>query len=669
MSHIRKQVILWVSFIRKELQEVGLFVQQQENEAGRGRVLDLCGPSKTFSFPAERLYSEFTRVESHVSTKKDSDLTINTMHRFTWIMALCLTVVSLGAQDVESLLEGQAGTTRLGVPFALDGSFGVSFRSYQAWDIADRQTPLASSISANATIRSYQLTIPFSFIMHNLDEVDHPFTRAYWKDYLSNQRNRFTRFGASPYYKWITLHAGHRYMDFSEFTLANHNFLGAGLDLTPGKWRIAAMGGRLARAEPQSRSLRTPFIQQYTRTGWGAHVAYGDTKDRVGLSLFSAKEDPASLVGEVDSQFLVTPLENLVISLNGKKTIRKYLSIEFEIAQSALTRNAGDPDDDQGFFLYRSFLFQRKTSTDLRHAANVKLDYSRNDFRAGLEYRRIDAGYRSLGAYFFNDDLENYTAYTNFSLMKKTLHLQIQGGLQRNNLDGTKQASFERLIGSANAAYRLKNWVLGASLSNFSSRVDYQLSQELDSLNVVVVSREASLTGSRSFLGKSGNSATLTLVGGVQTVEDGIDNPDASAASNLYYANVNYSVSTPTHWRFGATTDVNHHRLSGLSLSRYGGGLQAGKEFLGGKVLTGIGSNIYLQTSTEGLRQTLWSHFLRGSWQVMQQHALHLQVNLLTNHKKLHGTTQQFSELMAVIGYNVQFGYHPFASPEISVTQ
>ncbi len=591
------------------------------------------------------------------------------MFRFTIAIACCLMIVSLGAQDVEGLLNGKKDPSSLGVPFALDGSFGVSFRSYQAWDIADRQTPLASSVSANATIRSYRLTIPFSFIMHNLDEVDHPFTRDYWKDYLSNQRNRFTRFGASPYYKWITLHAGHRYMDFSEFTLANHNFLGVGLDLTPGKWRIAGMGGRLAKAEPQSRSLRTPFIQQYTRTGWGAHVAYGDTKDRIGLSLFSAKEDPASLLGEIDSVFQVTPLENLVISLNGKKTIRKYLSVEFELAQSALTRNAQDPEEDQGFFLYRSFLFQRKTSTDMRHAANVKLDYSRNDFRAGLEYRRIDAGYRSLGAYFFNDDLENFTAYANFSLLKKSLHLQVQGGLQRNNLDGSKQASFRRLIGSANAAYRLKNWVLGASFSNFSSRVDYQLSQELDSLNVVVVSREASLTASRSFFGKSGNAATLTLVGGIQGVQDGIDQPDASAASDLYYANANYSVTTPTHWRFGAAADVNHHILTGLSLSRFGGGLQVGKEFWEGKVLTGVGSNIYFQTSTEGLHQTLWSHFLRGSWQVMKQHALHLQLNLLTNQKKLSGTDQQFSELMAVIGYNVQFGYHPFASPEINVTQ
>lgn len=575
------------------------------------------------------------------------------------LVFLCLLSFSGIAQNLQQVGNIDTIKNTLGDPFKLTGNIGVSLRSYNAWDIENRQYPFTSSMTANATIQTYGVTIPVSFIMHNLEEDNNPFQKEYWDGFLTNQGNRLTRFGASPYYKWIKLHLGDRYMNFSEFTLANHHFLGAGVELTPQKWRIAAMAGRLSKAEPQSLSLRTPNIQQFTRTGYGVKVGYGTAVDYIEASMFSAKDDPKSLTQQNDSLFIVTPQENLVLSLRGRKNLSDHLNIQFELAESALTRNAKDPDYDDGFFLYQGLLFQQKTSSLFRAAANAKLEYSENDFRAGLQYRRIDPEYTSLGAYFFNEDLENITAYSNFSMLQKALSLQIQAGYQRNNLDASKEASFKRFIGSASAAYRVKDWNFGANMSNFSSRVDYQLNPELDSLNAVIVSQEINANVSKVFPGNGASFQILNFIAGVQSVNDNIDNPQESAASDLFFANASYSISTRSQWQYSASTDYNSNSLNGINLHRYGLGFQIAKGSKDSKFQTGVGMNYYIQTSSEDYHNNLWNNFLRGSWQAFKDQSFSLQLNWLKNTKTGGGTDTHYSELMGTIGYNMQFGYNP----------
>ena len=549
--------------------------------------------------------------------------------------------------------------------YSIYGNLNVSLRGYRAWEIENRQYPYSSTVAANVTVKTkFGLTVPFSFVLHNLDEDDSPFQSGYWDGFLTNQGNRLTRIGASPYYKKFKAHLGHRYMNFSEFTLANHNFLGVGVEMYPNKWRIAAMAGRLSKAEPQSLSLTQPNIQQYTRTGYGFKFGYGTDLDYIDVCLFSAQDDPNSLDFQNDSLFIVTPQENLVVSLRGRKTLDEHFSIQFELAESALTRNTRDADYDEGFVVYNSFLFQRKSSSMFRTAADVKLEYkhSGNNFRSGLEYRRIDPQYTSLGAYFFNEDLENVTAYANFSLLQKTqkpLRLYLQAGLQRNNLDGKKEAAFKRFIGSANAQYAVNNWNFGANLSNFNSRVDYQLNPELDSLNAVIVSQEIYLSASKIFPGNGESFQVLNLIGGLQSVNDQVENPQQSAASDLYFANVSYTISTRTRWQYTATSDFNSNSLSGNQLNRYGIGFLVSKGSKDSKFQTGLGMNYYLQTSSENYENHLWSNFIRGTWQLFKNQSFNFQINWLRNNKTGTGPNAQYSELMGTVGYNLKFNYQP----------
>jgi hypothetical protein len=51
--------------------------------------------------------------------------------------------------------------------------------------------------------------------------------------------------------------------------MSNLIFLGAGTELTPGKLRIGAMVGQLAKAEPIDLSLVEPRLPKFQRKGWG----------------------------------------------------------------------------------------------------------------------------------------------------------------------------------------------------------------------------------------------------------------------------------------------------------------------------------------------------------------------------------------------------------------
>jgi hypothetical protein len=102
-----------------------------------------------------------------------------------------------------------------------------------------------------------------------------PFAGGYFKDFFKNQKDRLSRFGASPHRGWFRAHLGDRYMSFSEYTMNNHNFRGAGVELTPGKFRFSAMGGRLAKAEPRNLAIDQPNFLEYERLGWGPKQVTG----------------------------------------------------------------------------------------------------------------------------------------------------------------------------------------------------------------------------------------------------------------------------------------------------------------------------------------------------------------------------------------------------------
>ncbi|HMR44789.1 MAG TPA: hypothetical protein PKC40_13185, partial [Saprospiraceae bacterium] len=196
-----------------------------------------------------------------------------------------------GAQDLEPILSRDSTRSlkeRIfeGKPFDIAGSLSLSLRSYSASGIENRQSPFSWFIAGQTNISIYKINIPFSaLISAQSSNFNHPFNQ-------SSLDRRFARIGMSPYYKWIKVHAGHRSMHLSPLTVANHVFLGGGVELTPGKIRFATFYGKMTKTEPRDLALNQPNLEIFRRTGGGLKIGYGDNQNFIDLIAFKAMDDP-----------------------------------------------------------------------------------------------------------------------------------------------------------------------------------------------------------------------------------------------------------------------------------------------------------------------------------------------------------------------------------------
>jgi hypothetical protein len=589
---------------------------------------------------------------------------VKRLSRSLILFACCLGAVALpGQEDGAGAPPESPGFFRQlfsGDPFSTQGSLGMQMRSYQAWGIPGRQTPLSTTIYGNATIQSYGMQIPLNFLINNLSDNSTPFADGYFQGFLSNQRDRLARIGASPQHSWARLHLGHRYMHFSEYTMSNHNFLGAGAELNPGKLRFAAMGGRLAQAEPQNLSLSRPVLPIFQRLGWGLKAGYGDERNFIDAIVFRAADDPASIPQLQDTLSVVTPQENLVLGLTGRKQLFERLTFDFELARSALTRNVADPEFRSSFFLYNSALFRSRSSSDFRTALQGGLTWRGDAWQAGLRYSRVDPRYRSLGTYFFNDDLENFTLNLNLALLQSKLNINATGGIQRNNIDRSKLSTFTRVIANVNVDYRLDKWGFGGRFNNFDSRVDYFFDPESDTLDVIIVSRDLSAYANHTIRGAGGGTHQFNLIGGLQAVTDDIEDPLASTQARMAFANLSYSYRTSAHWQYTLGTDFNRNSLRGQADNRYGGRAQVQKGLLNNQLQLALGSNYFYTTRRElDLSSHLFNHFFRTAATFQKKHTLNLQLTWMNNIRTLANERSTFDELVGTLGYNTRFGWKP----------
>lgn len=553
------------------------------------------------------------------------------------------------------------GFTDFGDPFRMNTGLGIDMRSYSAYGIENRQDPFFYSINANASIQIYKLNLPFSLMVTAKNATSSlpnlkQFVDAF-KEQAASYRNRFVRVGASPYYKWMKLHLGHRNMRFSPLTMDNLTFFGIGTELNPGKVRIAAMRGRLAQAEPIDLSLVTPNIPVFKRTGWGVKLGYGDTDNFADFIVFNAKDDLNSidLIPSLEQE--VAGAENLVIGVNLQKTLFEKFLVKLELAGSAYSPDISQVEEDANPFPYPGFLFNSRLGSTFKKAWDATFQYNHDLFNIGLQYKRIDPDYRTLGAYFFNDDLENYTINAGWSMLAGKLSVTASGGFQQNNLEETKTSTMTRLIGSLNLAYNLEQLSLGLNYSNFTNDVAYLLNTNLDSLNVVVVTQDIGLTSNYRWEGKGGKQQNLNASFNIQQVTDDVLDAQLSSASKMLVGNLAYTIIFgESGWNLNSRVNFNRNMLSSMEMDRWGFGGGVSKNFLEGKLSTGLNFNYFRTTSDRLFTNNTFQSQLNASWQVSDSHDLNFGLGLVGQSKNVeNGDGQSFEELTVNLGYNFRF--------------
>lgn len=548
-----------------------------------------------------------------------------------------------------------------GDPLALSGGIGLNVRTYDAWGLDElRQPPFYWVMNANVNIQIYQLNIPFSALI-SIDrrEVTAPPVPGV-PDVKERFTNRFNRIGASPYYKWIKMHFGHRNMDFSQFTLSNLTYLGAGVELTPGKVRVAAMYGKLADAEPRNLSLTEPNLAVFERTGFGVKLGYGTDQSFLDVIFFKGWDDKSS-IPTFDPQDIF-PKENLVVGLKGQVSLFEKFVLKGEVAGSALTPNLNDNIIDDSKFPYPQFLLEPRFSTTYRQALETGIDYNGQGYTLGIGYRRIDPGYKTLGAYFFNNDIEDITGRASWALFGQQVQFNVSAGVQKDNLDDSKTSTLTRFIGSADVNWTKDKFNLGLNYSNYSSDIQYVIDTELDSLNVVVVTQDLGLTASYMLPSKEATRQTITASVNMQNVNDDVINAAESGESKMFNANLIYSVAlTETNWGFNVNWNYNTNELAMTTVNRIGGGFGITKSLMENKINLGLNLN-YFRASIDAI-ETLTNKTLNVQFQanyaVNEHHNFFVNYALLNRVKEEATVSTSFSEGIGNFGYQYNFGWKP----------
>ena len=450
---------------------------------------------------------------------------------------LCLNTTPLKAQNLETL--GNAGQVKI------HGTVSAGLASYGVDGRTPSREPNSWVLRGNPTLDLYGLTVPFSF---TLTEQNRDF------------RQPLNRFGASPYYRWATFHVGYRNLSWSRFTLAGHSIMGGGAELSPGPFHLGFIAGRLRRAiEPDSTTVAGVIQPVYKRSGYALRFGASNEKHNASLIVVHGKDDEHSL-NITASGATTLPEENLTVGLVTNDAIAPRLTFSFEWAQSAYTDNTEGPleGDYQGPLLKAfGFLMDHRRTTHESNAIDGSLRWK--DYWGGLKLRfeRIDPKYRSMGAYYFNNDLQKFTIEPTVIAMQRKLRATASLGLQRDNLGDDKSLQTNRVIGSTRLDWApIPQYSAGVSYSNYSidqkpskSQIDSTSTKIAQATNNIGVTQTVSLV-------RQNTAHNISLVWSLQDMQDKTENGIVDQSYTSSQLNAAY-VFTWIPWNLSLSTGFN----------------------------------------------------------------------------------------------------------------
>jgi hypothetical protein len=392
------------------------------------------------------------------------------------IISICFILFSVAGQAQQ--------LDQIGIKKGIKVTGGVSLANnfYTVSGMANRLNPYSYVLAGNVNINLYGVSVPLSFSYSNQN---------------FSYRQPFNIVGASPTYKRFTAHIGYRNLTFSPYTLNGHNFLGGGLEYKGEKFSVMAMSGRFLKAvQYDSNNVNT--LPSYKRLGGGIKLTYRNKGDEISLSNFYAR-DMISSIDSVPAKLGLTAQENVVWGISAKKALGSKFSLGIDYGRSAWTKDitAQDAPKQSKSPLSSLFYLNWNQSTVVYSAIKLNGTYKFKLFSLGAGYERIDPEYRTLGAYYFNNDLENITANASTALLQNKITISANAGLQRDDLNNAKSSKMKRIVGSANVGLNpTKRLNVNLSYSNFYSYVNikpvelqYLPNAQFDTLNYTQISQ------------------------------------------------------------------------------------------------------------------------------------------------------------------------------------
>lgn len=561
------------------------------------------------------------------------------------VFVLCANI-PLTAQNLESIGKEK--------PFSFAGGLSFNQIFYSASGVQLRRDPYSYVAGGNVNLSIYGWSIPLTFSVSNQQTA---FSQP------------FNQYSLHPTYKSITAHVGYTSMSFSPYTVNGHIFLGGALDFAPeGNWKLSALYGRFLKAVESDSLQPSATRPAFERNGYGFKARYGSGVKFVDLIVFRAEDDVRSIRPLADS-LRITPEQNLVISVGAGVSIFKHFLLKGEVASSAITRDTRAEKTVHTHPLAQTaILFQPKLSSSYYQALKTSFDYQHNGWLLGVAYERIDPEYRTLGAYYFNNDLENVTMNSSGAILNGKLTIAASTGIQKDNIDNKKVSSMRRIVGSVNANYTPSQQLnLSASYSSFQTYTNIRSAfqdinqltpyDNLDTLSFTQLSKNASLSGMYTLPGSDNKQQRINLHLTWQAAADKQGDVEQNSGTRFYNINAAYSILfVPQNMNVSLSFNGSVHNGFLINTRMLGPSASVSRSFLNRKFRTTF-SSAYNNTYSNGKNiNAVISFRTNGAMALTTKHNMNISTVLVKRQNKSESGAKSFTEFTATVGYRYTLG-------------
>ncbi len=529
----------------------------------------------------------------------------------------------------------------------ISGGLSVNQIFYDAIGTQTGRTPYTYYLAGNLNFSFYGWSAPFSYTYSNQQ---------------SSFQQPFNQYGLHPTYKWVTAHIGYASMTFSPYTLSGHPFLGVGVELNPGsRFKLSAMYGRLQKAVEYDTSI-TNVQPAFKRMAYGIKAGTNLGKVAFELMAFHSKDEINSLKHSIDS-LEIYPEENMAFGINSTVSLIDKLNVQVEYGTSFITR------DIRSDTLSNDFLFMKKTSTEKYNAVRAGLKYAQTFYSAGVTYERIDPGYRTHGAYYFNNDLENIATNATVSLFKKKLNLGANVGIQRDDLNNKKMSQMLRVVSSYNIGFVPINPLnISATYSNFKSHTNVksqfqsinQLTpfENLDTLNFTQISENSSLNINYAMSGTQKSRQNLAFNAVYQKASEYQEQVQTNSGAKFISLNMAHSLSfVKTNTSITSSINYSNSKTSTLTTYTIGPTFSVRKNFFNNKLRGSLSTSFNNSYSNGNLTNTVLNFRMNTGYTLQKKHNFNLTgaaihrtaINIETKERK------KATEFTITLGYTYNF--------------
>lgn len=545
---------------------------------------------------------------------------------------------NIRAQDIEQVIKAS--------PLTVNGGLSLSQIGNYSPDTNQTVDPYAYYLSGNINANIYGVVnLPFSFAYTN-------------SEISSSLPQPFNRFSMSPSYKWITAHIGYTSMNFSPYTLGGHEFLGGGLELTPHKsLKISTMYGRLKQAVRPDTIGTEPSFQ---RMGGGLKLDYMHKKIDASVNFFKARDDIQSISFNPEDSIIIKPQDNFAAGAMVKLKMIDNLTLTAEYAFSFINHDISNRDSIDGS---SDFIVEEQGDLSYYYAFKTIASYSTKIGAIGASYERVTPNYKTLGAYYFNNDFENITANLSTSI-KKRINIALDAGYQKDNLSNQKTNTSSRLIYSANVNARLsKKLNLGLSFSNLQTYVHVrdiydQITQtnefqNLDTLSFTQLNLTTSANLNYIIKATKSQRQNINLGFTYQEASQQQEDDQSFSGNQIYNSNLSYLFSLiPQRLNISTTVNYNQNQLPETTMEVATFNLSVQKAFFE-QLKVSLTSSYSNSSNDDGKLSDIVNIRLTGGYTLAKKHNFNLSLAMVNNNST-QGSKTLYS---ANLSYSFMFNY------------